>query len=232
MIKPSKLCRSESGNALLYVLIGIALFAALMFTFSRSGSEGTSNISKQEVKIAASDLISYSESIEKAVNRLRLNGVSESDIDFQNDIVSGYTNANCADGTCEIFDIAGGQQIWQTPQSKSNDGSAWAITGAMRVNGVGTDGAAASNAELVMVAPNVNKSVCVEINNRLGITNPSGDPPQTSGDADPSTKFVGTYAAGDQIAHANLNSHAAGCFEGNGTPAASTYHFYRVLLAR
>ncbi|MCB1529457.1 MAG: hypothetical protein H6853_00840 [Rhodospirillales bacterium] len=224
--------KQDSGNILVIILVAIALFGALMFAFNKDSNQGTSNLTQKQTKIAAADILSYAQNIERAVNKLRLKGTSESDLDFENTAVAGYTNASCADDSCEIFDPLGGKQIWQAPPGGANDESQWAITGAIRINGVGTDGAAASNADLTLFLPNVTKMVCTEINTKLGVTNPGGDPPQTAGNANYTTKYQGTFAAGDLVSEANLNGKEAACFEGNGTPAAGTYHFYQVLLAR
>ena len=221
----------QSGNVLVFVLIAIALFGALAWTFMRGGQQGTGNMSSQKTKIAAQEILNYAQNIERAVNRIRSKGASESDLDFEG-AGAAYANGNCPDTSCEIFSTGGGQQVWQAPPSGVNDGSAWVITGGLRISGVGTDGGTSSNAELVLVLPNVTEALCTEINNKLGITNPSDVPPQTAGNADYSSKFTGTFSTGDLVSATELNGKEAGCFEGNGTPADSTWHFYQVLLAR
>src|SRR5690606_22636311 len=103
-------CQRQSGNAFMMVLIGIVLFAALAFTFTRSGRQGISNVSTQEASLIAGDVISYGQAIERGVNRMRMKGVSESDLDFVG--ANGlYDNASCNEDKCQVFNAKGGQQV-------------------------------------------------------------------------------------------------------------------------
>ena len=50
----------ERGNAMIYVLIAIALFAALSFTLARQGDDGeASDMSDARAELYATDMISY-----------------------------------------------------------------------------------------------------------------------------------------------------------------------------
>lgn len=223
---------SECGNVFVFVLIGLVLFAALMFTFMRSSQQGTGNLSAQQAKVVAGDILAYAQQMEQTVSRLRAKRISESSLDFENPTVGGYANGGCADDTCEVFDPAGGRLVWQSPPASSNNGGEWVISGALRINGVGTSGGVATASELLLVLPNVDLDVCLELNNRLGVTNPSNAPPVAAADTDYSTIFTGSFAFGDILTSAQTDGKSAACFEGNGTPASDTYHFYQVLVAR
>lgn len=217
---------SQSGNAFMMVLIGVILFGALAFTFARSGRQGISNVSAREADITAGDILSYARHIEQGISRMRVKGVSESDLDFLG-AGAAYDNAGCAIPKCEVFNPAGGQQAWQDPPGKANDGSAWAFTGNVNVAGIGKDAADDASADLVMFLPNVNPAVCVNINNKLGITNPADAPPSSTGGVDYSAKYTGTFAAGNALSAAEIDGKSAACYEDGGS-----YHFYQVLLAR
>lgn len=218
--------KSQHGNAFMMVLIGVVLFGALAFSFARSGKQGISNVTAREATLAASDVLTYARHIEQGISRLRVKGVSESDIDF---VGAGalYDNASCSVDKCEVFNPAGGQQVWQQSTNKANDGSDWVFAGNVNVAAVGKDDGDAASADLVMVLPNVNSAVCREINNKLGIVNPSDTPPSATAGVDYSTKFTGTYAAGDALSATQFDGKSAACYEDGGT-----YHFYQVLLAR
>jgi hypothetical protein len=86
----------------------------------------------------------------------------------------------------------------------------------------------------VAFLPNVTKDVCIELNNLAKVTNPSGNPPQETGNVDITALFAGTftYAQGLEVTGGHTFSKKEGCFEGGGTPAAGTYHYYRALMAR
>ena len=101
---------SESGNVFILILLGVFLFGALMYSFSRSANQGAGNLSKQQAKIAAQEILNYARLVEGAVDRVRRNGCSESEISFENDVVTGYTNPNApTDKSCHIFDDEGGK---------------------------------------------------------------------------------------------------------------------------
>ena len=75
--------------------------------------------------------------------------------------------------------------------------------------------------------------VCEDINEKLGITNPSGPPVNNAFGT--TAQFTGTYddgspgLLGDNGEEVNFAGKPAGCFDG---PPSGTYHFYQVLIAR
>lgn len=220
---------NESGNAFFIVLLGVVLFAALMFTFSRSARQGGENIDDKRAEILATDIIAYAQKLERRVNNLRRRNVSENDISFENDFVLTYTNPNCGDDRCKIFK-GSGSISWQEPPEGSNDGSDWIFTGSNYVDGLGSAGNAA-DAELLVMLPNVLRSVCAQINEYLDINGI----PQNTGTAN-DTAFTGSFTATPALIKENagtaLERQSSGCFEGAGTPPAGTYHFYHVLIQR
>ena len=93
-----------------------------------------------------------------------------------------------------------------------------------------------SAVDLIAILPNVTKDFCVAINDKLGVINPSGDPPQDPTNANVTDIFNGSYTYQYYLDGADVTStttpHTEACFEGSGTPPAGTYHYYRVLLSR
>ncbi len=217
---------SEHGNVFLFVLMGVALFAALAITVSRGmRSQTTTTMSERDATLAAADIISYAQRVERGVARVRRKNASENDISFENGIVAGYTNAGCTNNRCLIFHTSGGSINWQAPPEGANDGSAWIFTGSTCIADIGTgptgcDGDTTSNEELIIVLPNLNQTVCETINKKLGLSATLSD---TGGGAS-STKFTGTFADGTEIIIGSPEKTA--CFSNSG------FHFYYVLLER
>ena len=58
--------------------------------------------------------------------------------------------------------------------------------------GHGTDGGTAATSDLVLRMGRLTRGACIEINNALGVNNPSGEPPL---DRATGALFTGTYAA-------------------------------------
>lgn len=216
----------ENGNAFVFVLMGVVLFAALMFTFSRSARQGGENMSEKQLDVAIADVLSYAQMVERSVNRVMNGGrYSETQIDLDNSMAAGYANAGCgADEKCKVFSSTGGGAQWQVPPVEFNNGSDWIIAGTNAVPGVGNDTAA----DLVLLLAGLTISTCTAINEDLGL---GAVLPQDIDNID-TTKFTGTFANTERIgADADLSGVRAACIE-NTAPAPDEYIFYYVLWER
>jgi hypothetical protein len=75
--------RRERGNALIYVLIAIALFAALSMTFGRStDTSEISDLSDEKAQIIATQMISYSGQVKAALDQMQFSNTKIADFDF------------------------------------------------------------------------------------------------------------------------------------------------------
>lgn len=218
---------SESGNVFLIILLGVALFAALGFTLARTmRTSTTETLSARDADLAATDILSYAQDIERGIDRLRQKGISENDISFENDIVAGYAHTPVVTTAERVFHAAGGRASWRSPPPGANDGSPWYFTGRTCIPDIGTGSAGCgtdtiSNEELVAVLPNLKQSVCENIDKKLGI----GAIPANTGDAISSTKFTGPFADGTETVPGG--AYSAACYS-----EGANFIFYYVLLAR
>lgn len=241
-----KHARSHAGNAFFLILLGVVLFAAFSAAVLRTTSQSGSTNPERD-KLDASLIIKYGGVLRSAVNQMRALGISESDISFANATVTGYGTLG-TNAPAEVFNSSGGGIAYEIPNSRWLDGVStaqtgygeWVFTGADAIRfGVGTPlsgyCSAASCKELVAILPYIKKAICLEINKQLGI---GGATPTIYQDvqAIQFTKFTGTFGANsDSIGDSadNMKSQLQGCIEGGGSgPAAGTYHYYQVLIAR
>ena len=219
--------RSEHGNAFFIILLGVVLFAALSFTIARGmRSEGTNNLTKRQADLAASDIITYGQRLERGISQLRRRNISENDISFANPVVTGYAHGTPQPEENKVFHFSGSAVSWKEPPPRANDASTWHFTGSTCIAGVGNGAAGCSsdtvsNEELLAVLPNLTQSVCEALNSRLGI----GTTPADSGGGYSTTKFTGTFADGTEIVLAS--PYQSACFSKSGA-----FHYYTVLLAR
>lgn len=230
--------QNESGNALWFILVAVVLLAALTIVLTRSGGNVTQNADSERQRVLASQLTKYAQGIGNAIEQMRLRGVSESVISFQNPTtVTDYTNASCSDPGCKVFDSGGGGQVYRPAPSDANDGSEWIFTGANNVGTtalpVGTTAAGTGN-DLLMLLPNASAAMCAQINRDLDIGTAGTIPSDDTGIS--TTAFTGTYDASLTIldgdaAPLELNGRNAGCFTDTAANPDVTY-FYYVLLAR
>lgn len=225
----------QSGNVFLIILVGIVLFAALMFTFSRGVQQGTEGMSGREAELAASDIVTYGQQVQRGVERVIGHSVSEEDLSFANDVDINYTNPACTDNRCLVFNPEGGAVKWKSPPAGVNYTSADYFIGPNRVGS--TDGTTlnigTSDGDLVIILP-VNANVCTAIN---GITSKL-DVWANGSTANTTTRFTGNYgaAATSAISYSSTTTQPpAGCFcEGTlpCDPATEQLYYYHVLLAR
>ncbi len=225
----------ESGNALFLILIAVALFAALSYAITQSGSGGGS-VDREQEMLAAAQIIQYVGAIEQTITRLRLvNGCSDTEISFENSTVSGYVNPNAPiDKSCHIFDPAGGgmryvkpNNLWldKSESASRNFGDYW-FTGTNRYRGVGTDAGndTQPNArELVVYLNWLTKPICMAINRALNYPMTTGEPPLASGTRWDGAwqKWVGVYGpeySYNVIPNGVSPGYLSGCWLGENTP--------------
>lgn len=242
---------AESGNALWFILLAIALLVALTITVTRSSDTSQETGSRDRNRIMASDILKQMRGYEQAVEKLRLTGLGENNISFEStNGPTGYANAKCTDNSCRIFHPDGAglnynppQTAWLDPEETAQTSPVygeWYVYGRGCVPDVGTgDATCASDdkhTELILLLPWIRKDLCFEINRLVGVTNPGTPPapPLIAGAAFPTTldTYQGEFLAGATLSHASLNARKTGCFQGNASDPDGGYHAYHVLIAR
>lgn len=240
----------ESGNALWFILLAIALLVALTLTVTRSTDNAQQNGVREQDRIQAADILRQAKGIASAIDQMRLAGIPENNIDFDNKDVAGYTNANCTAGACGVFFSSGAGLTYKAPSADWLDASQsakplygqWYFYGTACVPNVGTGGgtcnSAASSTELIVGLPWINETLCIELNRLAGVTNLTNPtrPPVLALTAYTASldKFTGTFIT-DSIINGSGNEFdgkQAGCFQGAASNPAGGYHFYQVVIAR
>jgi hypothetical protein len=244
---------NQSGNVFIVILIGVFLFSALLYMFARSAQQGTGNITQQQAKVAAQEVLNYARLIEGGVDRIRRNGCSESEISFENSFVAGYNNARAPlDNSCHVFDDNGGKISYTAPSTNwldaANDTEIFynelLFPEGSCVIDVGTGGSTCNTAnnetthDIVLIIPWIKRELCITLNNDLNVENPSGEPPIDNGRVWLATndKFVGNFptTAGYALQADTSENHTSACIAADplGDQPGGGFHFYHVLLAR
>ncbi|MCE7886764.1 MAG: hypothetical protein DYH13_04575 [Alphaproteobacteria bacterium PRO2] len=245
---------TERGNVMFYILIAVALLAALIFAVAQSGRGNIQQVSEEKARLYATEIIQSTGTMANGVAQLRLRGVRDTEISFDNPSVP-YPNANCADDTCKLFHPAGAGLTYAAPDMQWLDESAASATGFGVVGGMigqwyfpyntcvwqvgaGGDNCHADNSdntELMVWLPWVKREVCLQINQLLGIPNPGGEPPSIGGTMINNTapKFAGTYPTGAHV-HVQMPTITAACVYHGSAPASPGlgYFYYKVLIVR
>lgn len=234
--------RNQSGNALWFILFTVALLGFLTAILSRSGSSIDQAGNVEQQRISASAVIRYGKSIETAVRQLVANGTSENNLDFAG-LGATYDNPNCTQSTCEVFNTEGGGVVVVPPTNVlgiSDFSDEWLVSTGNRIGQQGCDDVDDSCRDLVLLLKNIPDQMCVEINNVLGVTNPSGTPPTQEfvEEGDPFTGNFGVNSSNHLIGGTDptrespqLRGKEAGCIRQNGGGQDRNFYF-QILLAR
>lgn len=228
-MKPSHTRSSESGNILIYILGAIVLLGLLVVISKGSVTPGA-GIDPEQLMIRVSEVQDYGQELEQAIAYVMSNGHSEVDIRFAHpDADSAYGDITDTPSRQVFSRDGGGAKYRLAPDGIQTAATNWAFNGDNFVPQVGSN-----SADLIALLSNVSEDFCKKLNDLNNIENPSDTPPQDPDDFEITTTYTGTFnTSPEEIGDATLNANKKeGCIEGSGTPAAETFHYYRVLLAR
>ncbi len=241
--------RNERGNVLIYILVAIALIAALSYAVSQSSRGSAEAMGEERRNLAASEILDYANVLLSATSQLKLRGCKPGEMNYANNFFGGYTNTDApGDNSCDIFHVNGGGVEIKKPLNEWLDSgfSADALygdllfTAATCIDDVGSgsggcDSAGVGAADLIFVMPFIKREICETLNAKLSVGTAGAAPPVDDGQAwsNTNTEFTGTFDGGVILQDAGniLDGKQAGCFQGDSNPAGG-YHFYKVLLAR
>ncbi|MCB1720550.1 MAG: hypothetical protein H6860_03830 [Rhodospirillales bacterium] len=157
----------ERGNALIYVLIAIALFAALSFTLSRqTDTSEAGTLSQEKAELYATQLISYAAQARSAIDQMLFTAASDIDqLDF-----TAPTDAGFDTGTLihKVYHPQGGGLLpgkipTEAITQITNDPEPGWYLG--RFNNIEWTASAAE--EVVLIAYQINETVCGLINKKI-----------------------------------------------------------------
>lgn len=158
--------QKESGNALVYVLIAIVLFAALSFTLGRqSNTDEAGNLSDGKADLYATQIISYSVQAKSVIDQMMFTGTTIDQMDFTLPNGAGF---NTAPHIHKIYHPEGGGlapgrlAAEAVTQSTTDPVAGWYLG---RFNNV--DWTATAGQDVILVAYQISKAVCEKINKHV-----------------------------------------------------------------
>ncbi len=220
----------ESGNILVYVLLGIVLLGLLTAALRQSGDQGK-DLDQERLNIRAGEIQRYAAQIAQGVAVMVEGGVSEAKLKFAHPQGDDDYGDITDDPPEQVFSSKGGNVPYKLPPPGVNDGTLWQFYGTTDIPQVGSD-----KADLIAVLPNVSLEFCKIVNHqlKLGDTPPVDDSTSTTPDCVASLtaghKFSGTYMDPpnelDPDSFTRMPSSQA-CVS-----CGSSYHYFYVLLSR
>lgn len=235
--------KSQQGSAMLYIMIAVALLAALSYAVSQTNRGSVSTLTDEKANLAAQEIIEYGNVVATAVQKLRLRGCSDIEIGFGNNVwqfengtlihAPGH-NPSTPGNECEIFSPEGGNV--QAKVMPSNAGFTIApgavAKGSSIVNAINMVDVGTAAIDLVLVTTFVPKESCTVINDLLD-TFDSDVPPED--DWAGAGIYAGTYTGTAQIGEQEpeVAGKTAGCLKWpGGSYGENDVHFYQVLITR
>lgn len=216
---------SERGAVFIYILMAVALFAALSYAVSRGNRGGSSALTDEQAKLAAQEIIEYGNTVANAVQKLRLRGCSDTEISFEHN--GAFVNGGApGDNSCHVFNLNGGGLVPNLDHLY--------FDGSVEIDGIGQTNNDATSTELLFITRLISTDannlgygsdtalrICSFINEQLH----GNDSVPTEG-LIATTPFTGTYSfASTATEFANRN---AACVEED----TNILSYYQVLVSR
>ena len=154
---------SERGNAMIYVLIALALFGFLTVTLSSQNDQADGqDLDDEQAALYANELISYVASAQMVVDMMLSTGSEISDLDFVDPTNGSF---DTAPHHHKVFHPAGGGLNYQEKFSddiQNDAASVWAINNSINVEWTPT-----TNNDVIISAYFITKQICEIINKRI-----------------------------------------------------------------
>ncbi|MBU6475529.1 MAG: hypothetical protein KGL10_08260 [Alphaproteobacteria bacterium] len=210
---------------LVYILIAVALFAALAYALLEGSHGASTTLTADEARATAIEVIQYGDSLRPKIDKLMLfNSVSDTDSPAGSGILFDPPGAGTAPLTRELFDPSGGHASYETPPTAAClSACSYVFTGQITMTGAGSD----TNPELSMILVDVPEEVCAQINSVLGY----GTAIPTGGALATVTPFNGTnYGAATAVTLSPGAGVRELCYQESG--GAGRYIYVNVVRAR
>lgn len=215
----------QSGNALLYVLVAIALFAGLSITLSRlNTTKGTAGRDKAQADFHATRLMTYAAQVQSAVEQMMFLKVGIDDLDFTLPSEAGF---NTAPHLYKVYHPQGGGVTpAMLPEKITFDINGSLVPGWYLGRFNNTDWTPSTATDVMLTAYKINKDVCMAINEQItgsdAIPVLSGSMSQSLTDSTPDIDLTTALCADCEGYSALCVTNALG----------SAYSFYSVIAAR
>lgn len=159
----------ERGNALIYVLIAIALFAALSMTLGRQTDTGeASNLSDDKAELYATQLISYAAQAKSVIDQMIFSNTDIDDLDFVLPGEAAYDTGAMTDKIKRVYHPDGGGLLAgrlppeATPYTGGDPSAGWYMGRFNNVEWTKTAGT-----DVILVAYGIDERVCARINEKV-----------------------------------------------------------------
>lgn len=155
--------QKESGNALVYVLIVIALFGALSFTLGRqTDTSEAGSISREKAELLATQMISYASQARQVVEQMSFTGTTMDDYDFTLPSDAAFNTAPNLD---KVYHPDGGGLVpGRIPDAAISQSGTDPVPGWYMSQFNNVDWTDSNGTDIILVAYQIKREVCEQIN--------------------------------------------------------------------
>lgn len=219
--------KKQSGNAMIYVILALALLAALTLAISNQNEEAGNDLSAEQVEILTTKTLTYAGSAKNVIDQMTMSGTDPASLSFTRPNVPSYDTAPHIN---KVFHPEGGGLTYEAAQSNIfpgvvlNPARGWYINGETNIEWTPT----AEN-DVMIVAYGLSSSICASINKK--IKNDTTIPVVTGifEDILLSAEDNGGGGVLDTTSCADCEGYPALCVSNVG---ASLFAYYNIILAQ
>ena len=228
--------KKQQGNAMIYILIALALFGFLTLALARQNiNSDNRNLNRERIELYTNELIEYTASAQQAIDMMILSGSRIYDDAFDpidqaernpNFILPTNTNFNTPPHIHKVFHPHGGGLNYIAEPSNAILNVISGTGGWKYQNQINVEWTPSARKDVIITAHQIKRSICEKINSEI-----TGDTtiPVLSGDLD--DHFV-TGVSDDNFTTAecpDCEGYSALCVSNN---AETAYSFYTILIGK
>lgn len=157
--------RGQSGNAVIYILIALALLGALTVAITRSNDNASSDLSKEQAEIFSTRLSAYSAAVDNVIDQMIMSGTDVYSIDYTLPSQASFVNGV---HSLKLFHPNGGGITQPMPDpaffdaALTNPKAGWYIGRPGNVEWTPT-----TARDIVIAAYGLNRGVCEVLNKQI-----------------------------------------------------------------
>lgn len=219
--------RRTRGNAMIYILLAIALLGGLTMTMMRGNETGGDDLSEDQKRLYATQLIAQAATAKQVIDQMVMTGSNFNNLDF---VLPSDPAFNTGSNIHKFYHPAGGGMVYKTPTvppfvNNTAPNQGWYIYTKTNV-----EWTPSATADVIFSAFWINLDVCAEINK---IITGSNAIPQLSSAVSQRglfTNYFNTDVTLNAARCPDCVGHSQICVGGSSASDQGT--FYSIILAR
>lgn len=223
--------RGNSGNAMIYILLAIALLGGLTMSLMRQDSQGGDDLSQDQAEFMAAEILGYSAAAQNVIDQMIITGANPADLDFA---LPSATSFNTAPYFNKFYHPQGGGMNFKPATTRLFDMSS-GVTNPLpgfyitRPNNI--EWTPTTAPDIVVAAYYIPKTVCETINKKITGSTTIPNVPDIIKEKlihGPTVGFGYTNSTFTKIDCPACEGYSALCINRSG----AAYTFYSIILAR